>query len=183
MGAFKTKLSEDEIIKRAKKIKMLMLDVDGVMTDGRIIYGDYGDEFKCFDVLDGFGVVLLKRAGFKVTIVTAKKSKIVKMRAQEIQADSLYQNCTDKIKAFNEILEEFSLSPHHVCFVGDDLVDIPVLKKAGLAICVPNAVAEVKDHAHLITGNQGGRGAVREVCEFLLKFQGKWDNVTKNYLK
>lgn len=168
---------------RAKKIKLLILDIDGVMTDGRIVYGDYGDELKFFDVLDGFGILLVRRADIGVVIITAKGSKVVKMRVKELSIDGLYQNSTDKLKVFNKVLKKFRVAPEEVCFVGDDLVDLPVLKRVGLAVAVPNAVDEVKSHAHMVTSKMGGRGAVREICDFLIKSQGKWDKILSRYLR
>ena len=168
---------------RAKKIKLLMLDIDGVFTDGRIYFGNYGDEIKTFNVLDGFGILLARRAGIKVVVITAKGSKIVKMRAKEIGIDGLYLNSTDKRKVFEKVLKKFKVAPEEACFVGDDLLDIPVLKRVGLAVAVPNAVDEVKTYSHMITTKSGGHGAVREVCDFLIKSQGKWEEVTRKYLQ
>jgi len=172
-----------DILLRAQKIKLLILDIDGVMTDGRIVYGDAGDELKFFDVQDGFGILLIRRAGIGVAIITAKGSKVVKKRAKELGIDGLYQNATDKLKAFENVLKKFKITPEEIAFVADDLVDIPVLKRVGLAIAVPNAVDEAKQHAHMITAKKGGRGAVREVCEFLIKSQGKWNDILKKYLR
>jgi len=172
-----------DVLVRAQKIKLFILDIDGVMTDGRIVYGNYGDELKFFDVQDGFGVLLARKAGLKVAIITAKGSKVVKMRAKELNIDALYQNSIDKLKAFKKLLKKIRVAEEEVCFMGDDLVDIPVLKKVGLAVAVPNAVSEVKMHAHMITARTGGRGAVREVCDFLIKSQGKWEEATSKYLQ
>ena len=173
---------EEDAKKRAGKIKLLILDVDGVLTDGRIVYGSYGDELKFFDVHDGFGVVLVKKAGIKTVIITAKKSKVVKIKAKELKIDRLYQNASDKLKVFNKVIKKFKVTPEEVCFIGDDLLDIPVLKKVGLAACVSNAVEEVKSYSHITTTKMGGRGAVREVCELLLKSQGRWSLITRKYL-
>jgi len=173
----------EDVKTRAQKIKLLILDIDGVMTDGRIVYGNYGDELKFFDVQDGFGVVLLKKAGVKVVIITAKKSKVVKMRAKELNIDGLYQNSLNKLKAFKSVLKKFKVTPDEICFIGDDLVDVPILKRAGLSVSVPNAVDEAKSHAHFITTKSGGRGAVRELCDLLLKSQNKWETVTRKYLQ
>jgi 3-deoxy-D-manno-octulosonate 8-phosphate phosphatase (KDO 8-P phosphatase) len=170
-----------EIIERAKKIKVLVLDVDGVLTDGRIVHGSYGDEIKNFDVNDGLGIVLVKRAGLKCVILTAKASKVVTKRARELKIDKVYHNFHYKIKAFHMICRRFRIKGEEICFVGDDVIDIPVLKRAGLAVCPPNAMDDVKPFAHFITGKRGGRGAVREVCDLLIKAQGKWDEVMKRY--
>jgi len=176
-------MPQNVLLDKARRIKIFIVDIDGVMTDGRIIYSIYGDELKFFDVTDGFGITLLKRAGIKSLIITAKKSKIVKMRARDLKVAKAYQGHMDKIKPFNHALRKFKVIPEEVCFIGDDLVDIPVLKRVGLAVAVHNAVDEVKEHAHYITTKPGGRGAVREVCDFILKAQNKWDLATAKYFK
>ena len=172
-----------ELIERAKKIKVLVLDVDGVLTDGRIIYGNYGDEIKNFDVNDGLGLLLMKRAGVKRVILTAKASKVVTKRAKELKIDKVYHNFHYKIEALKKILKTFKVTNDQVCFVGDEVIDIPVLKRIGLAVCPPNAMEEVKSFVHLTTEKPGGRGAVREVCDFILKAQGAWEKVTARYFE
>lgn len=174
---------KSEVAERAKRVKLLIVDIDGVMTDGRIVYSIYGDELKFFDVTDGFGISLLNRAGIKTAIITAKKSRIVKMRARDLKIAKAYQGFIDKLIPFDKLLKEFKISPEEICFVGDDLPDIPVLKRVGLAVSVPNALDEVKAIAHYITSKAGGRGAVREVCDILLKSQDKWDEATAKYFK
>ncbi|OGW82878.1 MAG: hypothetical protein A2987_02110 [Omnitrophica bacterium RIFCSPLOWO2_01_FULL_45_10] len=169
------------MLDKAKRINLLIFDIDGVMTDGRIIYSIYGDELKFFDVQDGFGITLLNRAGIKSVIITAKKSRIVKLRGRDLRVAKVYHGYTDKLIPFNKILRSFRLAPEEICFIGDDLIDIPVLKRVGFAVSVPNAVSEVKNIAHHITSNTGGRGAVREVCDLILKSQNKWDTVTSKY--
>ncbi len=171
------------LTERAKKVKLLVLDIDGVLTDGRIIYGNYGDEIKNFDVNDGLGIFLIKKAGMKCVVLTAKGSRVVTKRAKELRVDRVYQNFHYKAKALKRICRRFKISEEEICFIGDDLIDIPVLKRVGLAVCPPNAMEEVKPFVHLITEKTGGRGAVREVCDFLLKAQGKWDLVTEKYFK
>ena len=172
-----------ETLGRAGRVKLLILDIDGVMTDGRIIYSVYGDELKFFDVQDGFGITLLNRAGIKSVIITAKKSRIVKLRARDMRVAKAYQGYMDKLIPFNLALKKFKVAPEEVCFIGDDLIDIPVLKRVGFAVAVPNAVEEVKQSAHHVTSKTGGRGAVREICDLILKSQGKWDLATAKYLK
>ena len=171
-----------DITERAKKIRLLLLDVDGVLTDGRIIIGNYGDEIKNFDVKDGLGVVLLKKAGIRSAIITARSSRIVKIRARHLGIGKVYQNHY-KIKSLQDIKIRFRVKEEEICFVGDDLIDIPILKRIGLAVSVPNAVKETKDVAHYITTKPGGKGAVREVCEIILKAQGKWEKITKRYFE
>ncbi len=170
------------IKKRAKKIKLLIMDVDGVLTDGRIIYTNSGDELKFFDVTDGMGLALFARAGLKTAVLTAKKSRIVAKRAKILHIDKAYQNALRKGEVFEEILKNFKVRASEICFIGDDLVDLPVLRKVGFAVAVPNAAVEVKERAHYITKKEGGRGAVREVVEIILKAQGKWGELTKRYL-
>lgn len=172
-----------EIVDKARRIKMLITDIDGVMTDGRIVYSIYGDELKFFNVTDGFGMSLLKRAGIRTVIMTAKKSRIVKMRGRDLKVDKVYAGFIDKMIPFNRLLRKFKISAEEICFVGDDLIDIPILKRVGLAVSVPNAVDEVKAAAHYMTSKSGGHGAVREVCDLILKSQEKWDKVTAKFFK
>jgi 3-deoxy-D-manno-octulosonate 8-phosphate phosphatase (KDO 8-P phosphatase) len=171
-----------DILERAKKVKLLIIDIDGVMTDGRIIYSIYGDELKFFDVQDGFGISLLRAAGIPSVIITAKKSRIVTLRARDMRVAKAYQGHLDKLVPFKKILKRFKIAPDNICFVGDDLIDIPVLKRVGFAVAVPNAVEETKSAAHYITSKTGGRGAVREVCDMILKSQDKWDLVTGKFI-
>jgi len=178
-----TQTISQAVLDRAKKVKLLIIDIDGVMTDGRIIYSIYGDELKFFDVQDGFGISLLRGAGIPSVIITAKKSRIVTLRARDMRVAKAYQGHIDKLVPFEDILKRFKIAPEEICFVGDDLIDIPVLKRVGFAVAVPNAVDEVKKDAHLITSRAGGKGAVREVCDLILKSQNKWDLVTSKYLK
>jgi len=171
-----------DIQERARRIKLLLLDVDGVLTDGKIVLGNYGDEIKNFNVVDGLGIVLLRRAGIRCAIITAKSSNIVKLRVKHLGIDRLYENHY-KIRSLDKIKRRFRIREENICFMGDDLIDIPILKRAGLAVAVPNAVREVKDFAHYVTVNRGGGGAVREVCELILKSQGRWDEITSRYFE
>lgn len=165
------------------KIKLLLLDVDGVMTDGRITFDNNGVETKSFDVKDGHGLKLVQRAGIKVGIITGRQSQVVTRRAVELEIDLVYQGVKDKLLPFAEILEKLELSPEEVAYVGDDVVDLPVMRKVGFAATVADAVDDVKPFAHLITKRNGGRGAVREVCDFLLKESGRWPIVTDRYFE
>lgn len=166
---------------RARKIKAVILDVDGILTDGRIYYGNYGDELKAFHVHDGLGLELLKRAGVKTIIITAKKSAIISRRAKELKIDEVFQNCPDKLLACQQVMAKYNLQDEEICFMGDDLLDIPVMKRCGFAVTVPQAHPAVRDIAHYITQKPGGGGAVREAADFLLKAQNKWDEVTQKY--
>lgn len=172
-----------DILGRAKRVRLVIFDIDGVMTDGRIIYSIYGDELKFFDVQDGFGITLLHRAGIKTVIITAKKSRIVKLRARDMKVARAYQGYIDKLVAFNKILKRFRVKPEEICFIGDDLIDISVLKRVGFAVAVPNAMDEVKAASHYTTSKMGGRGAVREICDLILKSQDKWDLAASKYIK
>jgi 3-deoxy-D-manno-octulosonate 8-phosphate phosphatase (KDO 8-P phosphatase) len=172
-----------ETVERARRIKLLITDIDGVMTDGRIVYSVYGDELKFFDVTDGFGISLLNRVGIKTVIITAKKSRIVKLRGRDLKVAKAYAGFLDKRVPFNDVLKRFKIPAEEICFIGDDLIDIPILKKVGFAVSVPNGMEEVKAIAHHITAKPGGRGAVREVCELILKSQEKWDEATSVYFR
>jgi 3-deoxy-D-manno-octulosonate 8-phosphate phosphatase (KDO 8-P phosphatase) len=163
------------------KIRLLLLDVDGIMTDGRIHYDASGGEVKSFDVKDGHGLKLLQRAGIQVGIITGRNSSIVKRRADELGIEILYQGAKDKIIPYEEILRERGFQDEEVAYMGDDLVDLPILLRVGYSATVADAVAEVKEHVHYVTSRCGGRGAVREVCEVLLKQTGGWGAVTDRY--
>ena len=171
----------DDLKDRILKIKLVALDVDGVLTDGRIIYGDYGDELKFFDVQDGFGLVMLRRAGIPVVIISAKKSRVNQRRAKELKVMKIYQNVRDKLKIFEKIIRKMKLKHEDACYIGDDLMDLPVLSRVGFAVGVKNAVEDVKQAAHYVTLKRGGRGALREVADLILKTQSKWPVVTERY--
>lgn len=164
-----------------RQIKLLLLDVDGVLTDGRIVYGTDGCEIKAFDVKDGHGLKLIQRAGIQVGIITGRESNIVVRRAAELGINLVYQAAKDKKTPFYEILKKLSLQPSEVAYVGDDLVDLPILKEVGFSATVADAVEDIKPHVDMITSRRGGRGAVREVCDYLLKQSGRWEEVTRKY--
>lgn len=170
-----------EIIQRASKVSLLLIDVDGVLTDGRIVYADYGDELKCFDVQDGAGLVFWNRVGLKSAIVTARRSRLLKRRAKEMRVDFLARGRLEKLPAYAEVLKRFRVGDEQVCAIGDDLMELPILRRVGLAVAVPNAVQEVKEIAHYTTKRAGGRGAVREVVDLILKAKGLWDHVLQRY--
>ena len=172
-----------ETLERARRVKLLITDIDGVMTDGRIVYSVYGDELKFFDVTDGFGISLLNGVGIKTVIITAKRSRIVKIRARDLKVARAYAGFLDKRIPFDDVLKRFKIPAEEICFIGDDLMDISVLKRVGFAVSVPNGMEEVKAIAHHITSRSGGRGAVREICELILKSQDKWDEATSRYFE
>jgi 3-deoxy-D-manno-octulosonate 8-phosphate phosphatase (KDO 8-P phosphatase) len=170
-----------EVTRRASKVNLLLLDVDGVLTDGRIVYAEYGDELKFFDVQDGAGLVFWNRLGLKSAIITARTSRLVKRRAKELRVDFLAQGKLLKLPTYEELLKRFRVSDDEVCAIGDDLMELPILKRVGLSVAVPNAVDEVKAICHYITKRPGGRGAVREVIDIILKAKGLWDHLMQRY--
>lgn len=177
------KLSLTGLKKKAKKIKLLILDVDGVLTDGKIILDSTGTETKAFNIHDGHGIRLLHDAGIKVAIITGRQSKVVEIRAGELGITDVYQNARDKKAVYKELLQKCNLKDEDAAFVGDDLIDVPILKSVGLAVAVSNGVDEAKKYAHMITKKAGGEGAVREVIDFIIKAQGKWVKVVERYCK
>ncbi|MDP8229650.1 MAG: HAD-IIIA family hydrolase [Candidatus Gorgyraea atricola] len=170
------------IEEKARKIKLLILDVDGVLTDGRIVYDNFGDELKFFNVTDGLGVFLLRKAGIKTVIITAKKTKAVLKRAKDMRVAEVYSN-HHKLGIYKKVLRKFHVKDEEVCFMGDDLLDLPLIKRAGLAVSPPNAVDEVRNLSHYTTQKHGGKGAVRELIELILKSQGLWDKAISAYTK
>jgi len=167
---------------RAKKICLILLDVDGVLTDGRIVYDERGREVKSFDIKDGQGIKLCQQAGLQVGILSGRKSSAVSFRAQELGMAIVLQKTVDKAMALEAIRQKNNLQADQICFVGDDLVDLPVFSRVGLAVAVADGVREVKANAHYVTRRSGGHGAVRETCELILKAQGKWKRVTSKFM-
>ena len=163
------------------KIKLLLLDVDGVLTDGRIIYDNQGNELKAFDVKDGHGLKLLQRAGVKVGIITGRSSEVVSLRAAELGIEILYQGALQKLEPYLEILSAQGLTDEQVAYVGDDVVDLPILSRVGFSATVADAVPDVLPLVDYVASRFGGRGAVREVCDLLLRASGRWDELTKKY--
>jgi len=157
-----------------KKIKVVAMDVDGVLTDGRIIMDGNGLETKNFDVQDGFGIMFLKKCGIKTAIISARHSNVVAFRAQDLKVDKVYVGVYPKLGAYESMLREFGVLDEEVCFIGDDVADLGIMGRCGFAVAVANAVFEVKRIADYVTGRSGGRGAVREAVELILKAQGHW---------
>ena len=162
---------------QASKVRLLILDVDGVMTDGRIIINDRGEETKYFNVKDGQGLRLLLEAGIDVAIITGRRSQTVEHRAKELGIGDVYQAVKDKGALCRGLMEEKGLGKDQVCCMGDDLPDLQVFREVGIPVAVADAVGEVKDAAVYITKNRGGDMAVREVCELILKAQGRWPGI------
>ncbi|HEY4715951.1 MAG TPA: HAD-IIIA family hydrolase [bacterium] len=168
---------------KARKIKLLLLDVDGVLTDGGLIFSDKGIESKTFNVRDGHGIVMLLNAGIPTIFITGRKSKAVLYRAKDLSVKEVYQNTFDKVKVLKKILSRYGLKPENVAYMGDDVTDIPILKSVGLSATVSDGVAEVKKFVNFISTKKGGRGAVRELAEFILKSKKLWDNIVSNVIK
>jgi 3-deoxy-D-manno-octulosonate 8-phosphate phosphatase (KDO 8-P phosphatase) len=169
--------------RRAARIKLLLMDCDGVLTDGRLWLTDDDDEQKSFNTHDGLGLSLLHRAGLRSGIITGRSSAAVTRRARELGIEFVHQGHPDKIAAFEAVLEQAGLEEEEVAFVGDDLPDIPLMKRSELAVAVADAVEETRSVAHYVTRARGGRGAIREVIEVILKSQGRWNDLLDEYLK
>tara|TARA_B110000914_G_C15362884_1_gene399413 strand:+ start:216 stop:749 length:534 start_codon:yes stop_codon:yes gene_type:complete len=167
----------------AKSIKLLILDVDGVLTDGGLYFDDNGSEFKRFNALDGHGIKMLLDSSIEVAIISARHAKCVAHRMDGLGVKHYYQGQSNKTIAFEELLTKLDLQPNQVAYVGDDVIDLPVMSKVAMPIAVANAHPYVKEHAVLTTQNTGGNGAVREVCDLLLTAQNKYDGLMAAYLK
>jgi 3-deoxy-D-manno-octulosonate 8-phosphate phosphatase (KDO 8-P phosphatase) len=168
---------------RARRIKVLIFDVDGVMTDGSLMIGDDGQEYKSFHSLDGLGMKLLKASGVNMAIITGRSSQVVTKRAETTGIAHFYQGVDDKLEAFNDLVEKMQLSPEECAFMGDDVVDLPPMRRCGLSITVPSATPLVKQFAHYCTTARAGHGAVREVCELIMRAQGTFDAQMAQFLK
>jgi 3-deoxy-D-manno-octulosonate 8-phosphate phosphatase (KDO 8-P phosphatase) len=171
-----------DIDARAKRIKLLLMDCDGVLTDGRLWLMADGDEQKAFHARDGQGISLCHHAGLKTGIISGRTSSAVERRAQDLKMSYVRQEAKDKIKALDEILTAAGVSANECAYIGDDVADIPVMQRVGLAVAVADAVPETKQAAHYVTELKGGHAAVREVCDLILKAQGKWDEVMRRFL-
>jgi 3-deoxy-D-manno-octulosonate 8-phosphate phosphatase (KDO 8-P phosphatase) len=170
-----------DVDRRARRVKLLLMDCDGVLTDGRLELLENGDEQKTFHARDGQGISLFHRAGLKTGIISGRTSGAVERRAQDLSMSYVRQFAKDKAKVLEEILDEAQVSLHECGYIGDDLGDIPVMLQVGLAVAVADAVMETKQAAHFVTQQKGGYGAVREVCDLILKAQGRWEELMKRY--
>ncbi|MEZ5491353.1 MAG: HAD hydrolase family protein [Gammaproteobacteria bacterium] len=173
---------QQQLDSRAREIRLLLLDVDGVMTDGSLYVGDSGEELKVFNSLDGHGIKLLQRAGVNVGIISGRNSLPLSWRANELGIHLLFKGREDKLCVLEQIAEEQCLPYEEIAYAGDDLPDLAVIDRVGLGISVPNGHAEVKKRADLLTEKEGGRGAVREICDFLLQARGAYDRLIKDSL-
>lgn len=172
----------DEVMKRAAGIRLLALDVDGVLTDGRLYFAEDGNELKAFDIQDGHGLKLLQAAGVRCAIITGRNTKLVERRATNLGIKLLLQGREDKLVALRELTKELDIPLEQVAYVGDDWPDLPALRAVGLGIAVANAHQELRTHAVYVTRLEGGRGAVREVCDLLLKAQDRYAAALAPYL-
>ncbi|MFP5286274.1 MAG: KdsC family phosphatase [Thermoanaerobaculia bacterium] len=174
-------LSDEVLTERARALEWLILDVDGVLTDGRLVYGPDGEQEKVFHVRDGLGLRLVQRDGLKVGIISGRESQALRIRADDLGIDWLVMERSDKGPAFAEFLAAQRVSPDKVAYMGDDLVDLPILLRCGLAFAPADAVAEVREQAHRVLSGRGGYGVVRELCELLLRARGSWDPLIAPY--
>ena len=168
----------DDIV---KGIKLVIFDVDGVLTDGSLYLGENGNEYKAFHVRDGLGLVLLKRAGLETGVITGRSSKIVSERMAALGINYLYQGQDNKLDALQDLLEKLSISPQETAYLGDDIIDLPAMTRVGFAVAVNDAHPLVIANAHAVTELEGGRGAAREFCEFILDKQNKLEDLVKAY--
>ena len=171
-----------EAIQKARDIKLLVLDVDGVLTDGHLWYDNSGEELKAFNIQDGLGIKLLLRGGVDVAIITGRRSALVARRARELGIRHVIQGREDKLAALQALLEELALPLQEIAYMGDDLPDLAAIRAAGLGIAVANAQPVVAGHADYKTARSGGDGAVREICDLILQAQGKFDAIVERYL-
>ena len=171
------------VTERARRLRIMIFDVDGVMTDGTLFYADSGEEMKAFNAHDGQGIRLLQSSGVVSAIITSRRSRLVELRAQNLGIAHLVQGADDKLAAFNTLLASCKLGAEQAGFLGDDVADLPILTRCGLAMAVPDAPEVLKQNVHYVTRARGGHGAVREACELILRAQGTLERVLEPYLR
>ncbi len=171
------------ITEKAKKIKLLILDVDGVLTDGKLFFDNDGNEYKSFHARDGHGIKLLRQTGVEVAVISGRKSNSVALRMKSLGIEHVYQGHENKLAAFNEVLQKLNITPDQAAHMGDDLLDLPLMTRVGLSIAVADANFAVVARADWCTLLSGGNGAVREVCDFIMQAQGHFDDVLNTYLQ
>ena len=170
------------LLDKARSIQLIAFDVDGVLTDGSLILGDKGDEYKIFHAHDGLGLVMLRNAGLEIAVISARSTPVVEERMAALGIDYVYQGQSDKQTALKNLMQKLNVNKEETAFVGDDLVDLPAMSLTGLAIAVANAQPLVREKADWVTSNGGGHGAVREICEMILQAQGKLESVYQQYI-
>lgn len=171
----------DAVLAQARHIKLVLFDVDGVLTDGSLFLGDDGQEYKAFNSRDGHGLKMLQKTGVDVGIITGRTSRVVEHRVGDLGIKHVYQGCRDKLPVYENLISELGLERGQTAFVGDDVVDLPIMVRSGLAITVQDGHPLVKRHAHWITPARGGRGAAREICEMIMYAQGHYTREMENY--
>jgi 3-deoxy-D-manno-octulosonate 8-phosphate phosphatase (KDO 8-P phosphatase) len=174
---------KETAVDRAARIRLMIFDIDGILTDGSLHYGPDGEVIKTFNVLDGHGIKLLQQAGVGVAIISARQSAIVAKRASDLGIQHVYQGVHDKRTAFEQLLQQTGIDAGQCGFIGDDVIDLPILLRVGFAASVPNGHAEVRTRVHYVTQASGGRGAAREICDFILRAQGKYEAALAPYLQ
>ena len=172
-----------DVLAKAAQIRLVIFDVDGVLTDGSLFIGDDGEEYKAFHSRDGHGMKMLHATGVEIGIISGRTSNVVRHRMTSLGIQHVYQGQQEKLPAFMELIGKLGLEPQQVAYVGDDVVDLPILTRAGLAVAVADAHALVKRHAHWTTPNGGGRGAARDICELIMEAQGTLDASLQHYLR
>ena len=171
-----------DIMEKAAHIRLVIFDVDGVLTDGSLYIGDDGQEYKAFNSLDGHGMKMLQNAGVQIGIITGRSSEVVRIRMESLGINHVYQGAREKLPAYLDLKEKLGLEDEQIAYVGDDVVDLPVMTRVGLAVAVQDAHPFAKQHAHWTTPTAGGQGAGREVCEMLMSAQGKLQAALDQYL-
>lgn len=175
-------VSDAATLERARRVRLAVFDVDGILTDGRLYYTDSGEEIKAFHVQDGHGIKMLSDSGVAVAIITSRTSRVVANRARDLGIELLYQGVANKLDAMQDLLKRLNMDVQRASYMGDDVIDLPVLRRCGLAVSVPEAPVLVRKHAHYVTQAHGGRGAVREFAEFVMHAQGTLDARLAEYL-
>ncbi len=170
------------VLALAKQVKLVLFDVDGVLTDARLILGDDGQEYKAFNSKDGHGIKMLQRSGVAAGIITGRTSRVVEHRVRDLEIRHVYQGCKEKLPVYRKLIADLGLAPQETAYVGDDVVDLPIMLQVGLAVAVQDAHPLVKRHAHWTTPSPGGHGAGREVCEMLMHAQGTYTGEMLKYL-
>ncbi len=173
----------EKILEKAKQVRLVIFDVDGVLTNGTLIYGPNGTESKMFHAHDGMGMRLLLKSGIDIAIITARSSDVVTKRMQDLEVKYVYQGCRDKIIAYDELKQKLKINDHEIAYVGDDLPDLPVLRRVGLGITVPNAPQIMQQYAMWTTEKKGGKGAAREVCDLIMQARGSYEKTINTYLE
>jgi len=176
------KIADEELARRARELDWLLFDCDGVLTDGSLIYGPEGEQWKVFNVRDGVGLKLAREAGLKIGILSGRGNAALEARVREIGFDALIQNHHDKDAAFTAFLTEHGIAPERVAYAGDDLLDLPVIRRCGLSFAPADAAPEVRHRVHRVLASPGGRGAVREMCELVLHARGHWEQLVAHLL-